>query len=221
VEYYKEQGVALHDGGKDVTFGLELYSGGNLARKDATSLLEYKRNALEWLFTKLADAGPDSLDNIYRTPMVEELKPVVDNTKKKSKKKTKKGAKTSSKLESVYRAMPIELTFTGSEVSLKEFLMELSNAKDYFYITRSVRIRNLNNESPNLSDAEFETAPAIIDGFGGGLLDGETELPEKLDLVLFDEASAVVFPGAKKKMKKEMMDKPEKEMVKDSEVAPK
>ncbi len=213
--YYREKGVALREGGKGVAFGLEDYAGGKLPRGEATRVLNYERKALEWMFKKLADAGPDSLDNVYRTQVLEEK--AAAPTKGRSRKKSRKSNR-SAKVESVYRAMPIEVTFTGTEKALKEFLKELSNAEEYFFITRSVKIRNLEVESPDLNEGEFKAAPAAINGFGGEGFEvlqetGKPILKQvtgtekikvhlKLDLALFKEANEVTFPGADKLKKK-------------------
>lgn len=202
-KYYKDKNVALREGGKEVAFGLEDYAGGKLAKPRATKLLNYQRKALEWMFKTLADAGPDSLDNVYRTQIAEELNAAP-----------KKNTKKSTKVASVYRALPIEVTFTGSENSLKEFIKELSNAKEYFFITRAVRVHNLVDESPDIKEGEFVEAPAALGEFGGeGFVElessGQPMLKQvtgtekikvhlKLDLALFHEASAVTFPGANK-----------------------
>jgi len=210
-KYYKEKNVALREGGKEVAFGLEDYAGGKLAKPEATRVLNYQRKALEWMFKKLADAGPDSLDNVHRTQIKEELN-VSSNSRKKTQKKQ-------TKVDSVYRALPIEVTFTGTEKALKEFIKELSNAEEYFFITRSVRVHNLQDESPDIKDGEFKEAPAALGEFGGeGFIEVESsgqpilkqvtgnekiKVHLKLDLALFHEASEVPFPGANKLAKKD------------------
>ena len=218
-KYYSDKGVALREGGKEVTFGLEAYAGGQMAKTDATRVLNYERKALEWMFKKLADAGPDSLDNVYRTAINEEANAAAvpkGKGKKSSRNSNKK--RGSGKITSVYRSLPIEVTFTGTEKALKEFIKELSNAEEYFFITRSVRIRNLKNESPDVSEGAFKEAPVAIDGFGGADFTaveatGQPILKQvtgtekikvhlKLDLALFKETSEVAFPGADKLKKK-------------------
>jgi len=220
-DYFDAKGVALRDNGKEVAFGLEDYRDGKMARAESTRLLNYERKAYEWMFKKLADAGPDSLDNVYRTKLSEETAPAAPVRGRGSRAK-KTNSRSNGKVTSVYRNMPIEVTFTGTEKALKEFLMELSNAEEFFFITRSLRIRNLKDESPALSEGEFKAAPAAIDGFGGAGFEvledsGQPTLKQVtgnekikvhlvLNLALFKEASEVVFPGApkvKKNAKKE------------------
>lgn len=212
-KYYREKGVELREGGKEVAFGLEVYADGKMARADATRVLNYERKALDWMFRKLADAGPDSLDNVYRTQITEESAPAAQP------RGASNNRSRNTKVESVYRAMPIEVTFTGTEAAMKEFIKELSNSEEFFFITRSVRIHNLDDESPDVSEGKFKEAPAAIDGFGGAdftALDAVDEpilkqvtgtekikVHLKLDLVLFHEASEVVFPGADKLKPKE------------------
>jgi len=207
--YYNEKGVALHGGGENVAFGLEEYRGGALAKEAATKFLNYQRNALEWMFKALADTGPTSLDNVFRTRLVEEISDV------EPKPKTKKGKKGQPKKLSVYRELPIEITFTGNEKTLKEFLAKLSNAKDYFFVTRSVNIKNLINEPPNKRDASFEGEDSVTELDSEASAFASTNRPIikqvtgteeikvhlKLGLLIFKDASEVSFPKKASKAK--------------------
>ncbi len=206
---YKKEGIIIPD--KGAAFGLEAYMSGRLAPEKATRYLDYQRKALEWMFVKLAEIGPDSLDNVFREKLAEEKPAAASGNKKKNSKNTK--------VTSISRSLPIELSFTCSEREVKTFLQELSNSEEYYFITRSVSIVNLDPESPDIEDGVFQEAPVVIDDFGGDDfksvedLAGEPIIKQvtgtekikvhlKIDLILFHEAEKVPFPGVKKVVKK-------------------
>jgi len=202
--YYREKGVALQGEGENVAFGLEEYRGGALAKGGATKLLNYQRSALEWVFEALADTGPTSLNNVFRTQLAEEISDIVEAKPRKGK-KTKKGQP---KKLSVYRELPVEITFTGSEKTLKDFLAKLSNAEKYFFVIRSVTIHNLVNESPSKKDAEFEDEAGSTGLDGEAIVFASSEKPIlkqvtgteeikvhlKLGLLMFKDKTEVPYP---------------------------
>ena len=74
--------------------------------------------------------------------------------------------------------MPVELAFTASEASMRNFLKEMANSKEYLYAIRSLRIRNEKQNAPSPKDAAFQDkkpnnddagffAPEENDVFGG------------------------------------------------------
>jgi hypothetical protein len=56
----------------------------------------------------------------------------------------------------VARALPIELTFRGSEKSLRAFATTLSKLEKHYAVIRSIRISSAKKEPPRTSDAKFE-----------------------------------------------------------------
>jgi hypothetical protein len=56
----------------------------------------------------------------------------------------------------VARALPLELTFRGSEKSLRAFATALSKLDKHYAVIRSIRITNAKKEPPRSSDAKFE-----------------------------------------------------------------
>ena len=120
--------------------GFEPYSN-SVAQGEATPLLTYPVGALEWLFTTLAEARPVSLINVYRKPLPEE-----------------KGREFSYAKGQVARDLPVEVTFSGTSKSLREFMSALVDSKDYYFIPRVVRIENEKQLGPTRSDAQFKTA---------------------------------------------------------------
>ncbi len=135
--------------------GFEAYKGGALAKEGATGILDYQLGAASELFTSLATAAPTELKNVYRSPLVEE------------------GGGTFDPKDSIYRPLSFEVTFTGVERSVREFITALGASDTYYYSIRSIRINNARDKGPGPEDAKFETAkPAAgapgSDPFGGG-----------------------------------------------------
>lgn len=135
--------------------GFEAYKGGAPAKAGAAGILDYQLGAASELFTALSKAAPTELKNVYRSPLVEEDGGTFDPK------------------DSVYRPLSFEVTFTGTERSVREFITALGASDAYFYSIRSIRINNARDKGPGPEDAKFETAkPAAgapgSDPFGGG-----------------------------------------------------
>lgn len=182
--YFKSKKVALPEKPK-VYFGMEDYAT-KMAPVTATRILNYQRQALDWLFTSLADSGIDSLENVYRAQVAEKLgKPPTPapTKKKKSNKKNRPGATA---LTSVYDGLPIEIIFTGTEASLQKFVTQVSAGDEYFFAIKMMKISNEEQEPVTISKATFappvapeapapegEEGAAEPEGvFGDGLGDG-------------------------------------------------
>lgn len=136
--------------------GFEAYKGGALAKEGATGILDYQLGAASELFLSLAKAAPSELRNVYRSPLPEETGGTYD-------------AK-----DAIFRPLSMEVTFTGTERSVREFLNSIEGSDSYYYTIRSIRINNSRDKGPSPEDAKFETAkPAAgaaggSDPFGGG-----------------------------------------------------
>lgn len=177
-KYYSSKGVAFNDKEKPF-YGMEAYAD-SMAKENHTVYLNYHRQALEWLFTTLADSGIDTLNHVYRAPVAEALGTVVkpvEAAKGKKKSKKKKNRKPAG-LTSVSDNLPIEITFTGTEASLQKFLTDVAAGEDYFFAVKLLKIRNTEQDPVVISQATFapvveavaeEAAP--VDGLGGLDLD--------------------------------------------------
>jgi hypothetical protein len=122
--------------------GFETYTAA-LAREDATGLLDYQLGAVKELMLTLAKAAPSQLQNVYRPKFPEE-----------------DGEKWEAGPNDAARALPLELTFKGSERSLREFLTAIGKSTDFFFVVSNLRIMNEKPTTPpRLADAKFEAAP--------------------------------------------------------------
>ena len=168
VKMAKELRAAFQDAGTTMPengtgFGFEKYAN-NMAKSGATAMLSYEMNAVQWLLSQLAAAKPAELNNIKRDELSVETGQVEPAPPSRGGKRGRgnRGAKPAAESEKAYTLMPVELSFTASESSLREFLKSMVNSKEYFYSIRALRIRNEKQTPPTVKDAGF---PA---GGGGG-----------------------------------------------------
>jgi hypothetical protein len=136
--------------------GFEAYNTGALAREDATGLLDYQLGATKELLLTLAKTSPSQVQNLYRPRAPEE-----------------DGEKWEAAANDAARSFPIEITFKGSERSVRDFISAIGQSPGYFFTVRSVRIMNEKQVAPRAADAKFDTPPpagggkAAADPFGG------------------------------------------------------
>lgn len=134
-------------------------------KKEATGILSYQMEGIGQLLGYLAAAKPVKLLNIHRPKLAEEEGGTFD-PKGKS-----------------FRSLPVELSFTGTEASLRSFLSALDDSEKYYFVVRSMRVMNEKSTAPTAADGQFKTgeseeeAPAAGgDAFpdaGGFVLPGE------------------------------------------------
>ncbi|MBB5351894.1 hypothetical protein HNR46_002133 [Haloferula luteola] len=176
---FEQAGTALPPG---FYLGFARYTD-QLPKGNQTGLLGYELAASEEMFGLLAEAGPSQLLNVYRRPLPEEADREEDLKGK------------------AYRTHSFEVTFSGREKVLREFLSSLANSESHYYVVRTMRVKNERESAPNASDAKFEQ-PASADAganespFGGGgfVFPGE----EGSDDAAADEPAAEVTPDEPK-----------------------
>jgi hypothetical protein len=160
VNAFNEAGTKIPDA---FFSGFENYKT-SLARSESTGVLNFQLASVRKLLLALAAAGPSELKNFHRPALPEE-----------------DGRKFEPAPGSVARAMPVEITFMGTEKSVREFLSAVVNPDDQFVVIRSLRISNAKKDPPRAADAKFESAtaaPAAAAGdVFGGAFDGGFVLP--------------------------------------------
>lgn len=138
--------------------GFERYKT-SLAAGNNTGILNYQLGAIKSLMLDLAKAKPSELKNFYRQALPEE-----------------DGQTFTPSDAAVARAFPMELTFTGTEKSVREFISSLSKIDKQYVVIRALRIGNLKKDPPRAADAQFDKAateekPAGgADAFSGGFV---------------------------------------------------
>jgi hypothetical protein len=126
--------------------GHDRYKDSPPLQKD-TGVLKFELEAFEDLFTKLAKARPVALRNVFWPGMPEADK------------------------DATVVAHPIEITFTGSETSLRDFLASLDDGGKFYYALRVIRIHNEKQDAPNANEAKFESVEPEKPATGGGSAD--------------------------------------------------
>jgi len=159
-------------------FGFEKYNTGSVKAK-ATAKLNYELGAIQWMLHKLAEVKPESVSNIRRVELPEENGQVavpIKPTRRGGRARGNQAKQPQIAVGRAYELLPMELSFTASEASVREFLMSLVNSDQYYYAIRGVRIRNEKQLPPNQKDADFpaDFAPAAAD-------DGFRALEELID----------------------------------------
>ncbi|MGJ8676270.1 MAG: Amuc_1100 family pilus-like protein [Akkermansiaceae bacterium] len=145
-EAFKGSGTTLPAG---CSFGFEKYSSVQ-PKPEATRKLGFQLGAIESVLNMLAETKPSALLNIKRYELPVEKTGVPEATKKNTRPKNTQ--------EELYQMMPVELGFTATEASIRDFLKKMVNSKDYFYSISSVRVKNEKQRSPAQKDVKFETA---------------------------------------------------------------
>lgn len=161
------------------SFGFERYAKVQ-ANAAATKKLNYQLMAVKSLMLDLAAQKPSKLTNIKRYNL-----PVEDVAKKPAARSGRNsGRESKSKGESseVYQLLPMELGFVGTEASVRQFLKNMVNSKEYFYTINVLRIQNEKQRSVGEQDVSFPTAKkasAATAGFADFFNDDDSEGEDK------------------------------------------
>ena len=148
--------------------GFERYKT-ELARGSATGILSYELGLIRNLMLELAKSGVGELKNLHRPALAEE-----------------NGGTYEPAPSDVARALPLEITFSGTEDSVRAFFTSLASTENHFAVIRSLRISNSKRGvPPKAGDAKFDkpaaaesTAGAASDVFSGDfVLPTEEEEP--------------------------------------------
>jgi len=138
-----------------------------MAPGNNTGVLDYQLTSIKKLMLALAMVKPTELKNLHRPSVPEE-----------------DGQTYTPPANAVARQFPLEITFTGTEKSAREFLSAIVKPDDQYIVIRSLRISNMKKDPPKAADAKFdkpaEAKPAAggADAFGGGfVLPGEEATP--------------------------------------------
>lgn len=137
--------------------GFEGYKA-NLAPGKITGILDYQLTSIKNLMLALAAAKPATLKNLYRPALPEE-----------------ENQNFTPAANAAARAFPLEITFTGPEKSVREFLTSIVGFKDQFVVVRTLRVTSEKKDPPRAADAKFdkpaaEKAAGDSSPFGGGFV---------------------------------------------------
>lgn len=110
-----------------------------LALTGSTGILSYQLGGIRNVLMALAKAGASELKNLHRVPLPEESGGVYEPA-----------------AGDVARPLSLEITFTGSEKSVRRFLSSIANTDSQFVVVRSLRVANAKKMPPRASDAQFD-----------------------------------------------------------------
>lgn len=110
-----------------------------LAQSGATGTLLLQLDGIKHALMALAKAGPDELIKVHRVSVAEE-----------------NGGTFEPGPNDVARYFPFEVTFRGSESSVRDFLNALGAKESHYFIVRSLKIVNERDTPPKVADAKFE-----------------------------------------------------------------
>lgn len=146
----------------------------SLAPGSTTGILNFQLGSIKHLMLALAAAKPTELKNLYRPLLPED-----------------EGQTYTPPATQTARPFPLEITFTGTERSAREFLSSIVKPGNPYVVVRSLRITNVKKDPPRAADAQFDKAPAKpADAGGGGAFSGGFVLPGE------DAAPAAAAPEA-------------------------
>ncbi|MEO1832776.1 MAG: Amuc_1100 family pilus-like protein [Akkermansiaceae bacterium] len=126
---------------------------GSQPKAEATGVLNYQLDAMEYLLTQASEAGVKQIENLVRESLPQEDGygwPGTKNAKRQSRgsgrpKRPAPGAVRPPKFEKlpyIAHRMPVEFTFKAPEPVLREFLKRIGNSDEYFFETRIARVLN-------------------------------------------------------------------------------
>lgn len=137
--------------------GFETYAGGP-PKENATGVLNYQREAFDWMFRELNTAGIKRVVNLHREKLPAEsgvdwnddvaMKTFNNPRGSRAKARPKKGSSRGRRapkpevLPEIAHRMPFELTFQGPEAAVRRFLENVANSDKYFVEARIARIKN-------------------------------------------------------------------------------
>jgi hypothetical protein len=128
--------------------GFESYKT-TLAKPEATGVLLQQMEGIKNALLGLAKSRPSTLIKVFREPVIEE--------------KEKEEGESNVYLPApndIARFYSYEVTFKGSEKSVRNFLTSLGATDSHYFIIRTLHIVNERDTPPQVSDAKFETSDA-------------------------------------------------------------
>ena len=125
--------------------GFEKYNT-SLAAASSTGILQYQLDAIKGIMLAMAKSKLTELKNFHRPPIAEELGQVYTPTD-----------------ATVARPFPMELTFTGTEQAVRDFVSQITKVDSQYLVIRSLRIGSSKKAPPLATDVTFEKTAAAKD----------------------------------------------------------
>jgi hypothetical protein len=132
-----------------------------LASGDATGMLGYQLDGIRKIMLALAGSGASGITNIHRPTLSEE-----------------QGKQWQPRPDEVARPLPLEITFTGPEKSVRTFLSAITKADQQYAVIRTLRVSNAKKEPPRAADAKFDKPAATKATPASDIFGGAFTLPD-------------------------------------------
>lgn len=129
----------------------------------ATAVLDFELEGIRKILGALANSGVSELKNLHREQLPEEQKRAF-----------------AAGASDVSRPMPIEITFSGNEKAVRNFISKVATTDEYFAVIRAIRIDNVKKATPpKTSDVKFEEPKAAVQNAFEGFSDTTAPAAEK------------------------------------------
>ena len=165
---------------------------GSQPKAEATGVLNYQLDAMEYLLTQASEAGVKQIENLVRESLPQEDGygwPGTKNAKRQPRVsgRSKRGAPGAvrppkfEKLDTVAHRMPVEFTFKAPEPVLREFFKRIVNSDEYFFETRIARVLNPASipSAGKAASSEKESGDGGGGAFGAIEIEGEETAEEE------------------------------------------
>ncbi len=130
--------------------------------QSATGELTAQLKSMKWLVEQLGEAKITKLVNLRR----EKIDAEKSKSKEKQTSRRSRRGKPVQEEESFVTPQEVQLTFTGSEESLRAFLTSISESKEHMFGIRRIRMQNEKLTAPTQKDANFPEEIESEDDFG-------------------------------------------------------
>ena len=165
---------------------------GSQPKAEATGLLSYQLDGMEYLLTQASEAGVKQIENLVRESIPQEDGygwPGTENAKSQSRgsgrpKRPAPGAVRPPKFEKlpyIANRMPVEFTFKAPEPVVRDFFNRLGNSDEYFFETRIARVLNPASipSAGKAASSEKESGDGGGGAFGAIEIEGEETAEEE------------------------------------------
>ena len=126
----------------------------SLPNLEAAPRLGRQLRAIEWIVNTIIDARVDSLGSLTREPLPEEKRaPETDPAPGRALRQNK----VAPAKEKIVDCAPVDLTFSGSPAAVRRVINQIAAAKDQFYITRTLVVKNQVDKGPKRGGPEAAT----------------------------------------------------------------
>jgi len=159
----------------------------SLPNSTAAPLLGRELKAVEWLANTIVTAHVDSLNSLSRIPLMEEQTPVPIPTSTKT--RAAKPIKPAAAPRRIVESSSVEVAFSASPAAARKVLNQIANAREQFFIVRTLVVKNQVAKGPprELNPAAAAAAnpnPSLV---SAGAKTGRSPAPTGINFIVGTE----------------------------------